>query len=439
MKSEFSPPEPVLEVLARLRGEGHEACLVGGCVRDLLLDLEPSDWDVCTSAHPDAVRTLFPGSIETGALHGTVTALMPVRTHPGGHRMPGEITTWRAESGYSDHRHPDVVRFSATLDADLSRRDFTINAMAWHPETGLLDLFGGREDLDAGIVRCVGDPIRRFREDALRMLRAIRFCSQLGFVLDPDAGMAIRHRRDDLVHVSRERIQYEMTRTLTGVAPTRAALWWDTGLHALLFDLGAGPPPEFDGMPFARLEEARLSGQMEAHRPDGPDTAVFRWALLFASCGLDTPEREESLALWMRLFRFPNNRQAGIRKLIRLAEVTAPHTARNLRHAALTEGLGWLEAAFDLRRHAKGIEPPVMTHLTFPGDLPDGGFVRDALAGGAMPYGTEFGALLACLRMAVCERPALEDRACLSLLASGMRDRACEAFRIGAPPRSWSV
>ncbi len=459
MISEFSLPEPVLEVLSRLRGQGHEAFLVGGCVRDLLLRLAPSDWDVCTSAHPDAVKALFPGCLETGLRHGTVTALMPEPRQPGGHRMPVEITTWRAESGYSDHRHPDVVRFSTTLGDDLSRRDFTINAMAWHPETGLVDLFGGRDDLEAGIVRCVGDPIRRFREDALRMLRAVRFSSQLGFVLDADAAKAVRHRRDDLVHVSRERIQYEMTRTLTGIAPTRAALWWDTGLHALLFDLGGASPERFDGLPFTRLEQSLRSSGLQhvtrptgrecdraphmgispdaPHLPDGPDEDVLRWALFFRSCGMDSAERVEQVALWMRLYRFPNNRQAGIRKLLRLADAPMPPTHRNLRYAALSEGPGWLHAAFALRRYAGGATSPDLHGMIVPGDFPDGAFVRASLAGGATPCGSEFGALLDCLRMVPCEQPHLATPAVLSVLASAMRDRAEAAFRASVPPRFW--
>ena len=233
MNPAFSPPEAVLSVMSRLFGHGHDAWLVGGCVRDLLLQRTPADWDVCTSAHPDTVLSLFPGSLDTGARHGTITALIACGDNPA-HRLPVEITTWRSESGYTDHRHPDVVRFSDSLETDLSRRDFTINAMAWHPEKGLVDLFGGREDLKRGLVRCVGDPLARFREDALRMLRAIRFCSQLGFQLDRDAMLAIRRHRDAIGHVSRERIQYELNRTLTGTCPSRASLWWETGLHSFL-------------------------------------------------------------------------------------------------------------------------------------------------------------------------------------------------------------
>ena len=156
-------PGPVRACCAALWEAGHAAYPVGGCVRDLLLDRAPGDWDAATSALPWEVQALFPRTVPTGLRHGTVTVLLD--------GMPIEVTTFRGESGYSDGRHPDRVIFGVGLEADLARRDFTVNALALGPEGGVIDRFGGLSDLDGRRVRCVGDPDRRFREDALRMLR----------------------------------------------------------------------------------------------------------------------------------------------------------------------------------------------------------------------------------------------------------------------------
>lgn len=162
-------PEDAARALEKLESAGWESYAVGGCVRDSLLGIEPHDWDLCTAAPPEAMKKVFAGErvIEIGLKHGTLTLLAP--------SGPLEITTFRTESGYSDCRHPDRVSFVRDIHADLARRDFTVNAMAYSPVRGLRDDFGGREDLRNGVLRCVGDPGERFREDALRILRALRF------------------------------------------------------------------------------------------------------------------------------------------------------------------------------------------------------------------------------------------------------------------------
>lgn len=162
----ISVPAPAAALLDELEAAGYEAWLVGGCVRDSLLGSTPGDWDVTTSALPEEMQRVFAGRrvIETGLKHGTLTVLAD-------DRMPVEITTYRIDGGYSDARHPDRVSFTRNLHEDLSRRDFTVNALAYHPVRGLRDDFGGLDDLENGVLRCVGDPERRFREDALRMLR----------------------------------------------------------------------------------------------------------------------------------------------------------------------------------------------------------------------------------------------------------------------------
>lgn len=205
-----SVPADVLELLNRLRAHGYEAWLVGGCVRDLLMGVPPHDWDICTSALPEETERCFPGCrvIETGLRHGTVTVLR------GG--QPYEITTYRTERGYSDHRHPDGVSFVRSLREDLARRDFTVNAMAYHPDDGLVDCFGGEEDLRRGVLRCVGDPEERFREDALRMLRLLRFASRLGFAVVPETAKAALSLRGELDYVARERVFSELKGLLVG-------------------------------------------------------------------------------------------------------------------------------------------------------------------------------------------------------------------------------
>ncbi|MDE6107056.1 MAG: tRNA nucleotidyltransferase, partial [Oscillospiraceae bacterium] len=173
-----------VKCLNTLWGIGYAAYPVGGCVRDLLLGREPGDVDICTAAHPETVMNLFEKAIPTGLPHGTVT----IPTETGN----VEITTFRREGGYADARHPDSVTFNAGLLEDLSRRDFTVNAMALGPEGNIIDPFGGREDLERGVIRSVGEPDRRFSEDALRMLRGVRFCAQLGFTMEEETAAALR-------------------------------------------------------------------------------------------------------------------------------------------------------------------------------------------------------------------------------------------------------
>ena len=198
-----------LAVLERLNAAGHRAVLVGGCVRDRLMGRTPHDYDAATSARPEQIREACAPMrvVETGVRHGTVTVLS------GG--LPVEVTTFRVEGGYSDHRRPDGVRFVADLEEDLARRDFTINAMALD-EGGIVDPFGGRADLSAGFIRCVGEPARRFEEDALRILRALRFASCLDFSIEPATLAAARAAAPTLTRVSAERVFAELDKLLLG-------------------------------------------------------------------------------------------------------------------------------------------------------------------------------------------------------------------------------
>lgn len=212
--SKLELPGPVSTALSLLHSGGKEAYVVGGCVRDSLLGRNPQDWDVTTSAFPEQTRALFASAgfrvLETGMRHGTVTAFVE--------GTPIEITTYRVDGAYTDHRRPDEVRFTPRLREDLGRRDFTINAMAYCPGEGLVDCFGGAEDCRRGVVRCVGDPDRRFQEDALRVMRALRFASVLGFRVEQRTGEAALRNKELLRAIAPERIAKEWTGVLCGRA-----------------------------------------------------------------------------------------------------------------------------------------------------------------------------------------------------------------------------
>ena len=283
-----SVPDSAREALRRLEAAGYAAYLVGGCVRDSLLGRVPGDWDITTAALPEQVEAVFAGEriIGTGLKHGTVTVLLE--------GLPLEITTFRTETGYSDHRHPDAVAFTPSLKEDLARRDFTVNAMAWRPvETplirpsvrtgapspqgeGLADPFNGQADLRDKIIRCVGEPEQRFREDALRILRALRFAAQLDFSIDPATAAAARALRETLALVSRERIAVELTKLLCGPAARRILTeYWE---------ILAVPLPEL--APMAGFDQRskyhcydvleHSAAAVEAVPPD----RILRWAAL---------------------------------------------------------------------------------------------------------------------------------------------------------------
>ena len=268
-------PAPALAALSRLRAAGYAAYLVGGCVRDALLGREPGDWDITTAALPEQTEAVFAGEriIETGLKHGTVTVLLE--------GLPLEITTFRTEAGYSDHRHPDAVAFTPSLVEDLARRDFTINAMAWCPEEGTVDPFDGKADLESRLIRCVGDPYDRFNEDALRILRALRFAAQLDFSIDPATAAAAFELRQTLALVSRERIAVELTKLLCGPAVRRIVTeYWP---------ILAVPLPEL--APMAGLDQRNpyhcydvLTHSAVAAEAVPPDR-ISRWAALLHDVG----------------------------------------------------------------------------------------------------------------------------------------------------------
>ena len=243
-----APPKYVLNILCALDSAGHRAVLAGGCVRDSLLGRRPSDWDIASSASPEEVLALFPRCVPTGIKHGTVTVMS------GGGSV--EVTSFRAEGGYSDHRRPDSVSFGCPLEADLARRDLTVNAMAMDAAGEITDPFGGRDDLRRRLLRCVGEPERRFDEDALRMLRTVRFSAQLGFEIEPRTLEAIRALAHLASGLSAERVRDELLKTLRSPAPGLVWQLVDLGLlGACLAPGDASAPREvLDVLPiYARL------------------------------------------------------------------------------------------------------------------------------------------------------------------------------------------
>lgn len=226
-------PEKVSFIINTLMRAGYEAYAVGGCVRDVMLNRTPMDWDITTSAKPHEVKQLFGHTIDTGILHGTVTVMLEQEGF--------EVTTYRIDGEYEDARHPKEVSFTSDLLEDLKRRDFTINAMAYNDTQGLMDAFDGVGDLKRGIIRCVGRATERFSEDALRMLRAVRFSAQLGFVLEEETRAAIVELAPNIAKVSAERIQMELVKLLTSNHPEEIRTAYETGLTAVFL-------PEFDRM-----------------------------------------------------------------------------------------------------------------------------------------------------------------------------------------------
>ncbi|MBR2667446.1 MAG: HD domain-containing protein [Oscillospiraceae bacterium] len=224
-------PSWVLEALDRLTQAGYVTCLVGGCVRDALLGIEPYDYDLASSALPEQVKACFPGHdfVTAGEKHGTVGVVFDGKVL--------EITTFRSDGTYSDRRHPDQVQFITDVEEDLARRDFTVNAMAQTPDGTLLDPFDGRTDLKRRLIRCVGDPERRFREDALRIFRALRFASQLGFNIHPDTEAAMRACAPLLTEIAPERLQRELTKMLLYAGAERVILRYTDILGVVLPEL----------------------------------------------------------------------------------------------------------------------------------------------------------------------------------------------------------
>ncbi len=278
-----------------LQQHGHQAVFAGGCVRDLLLGAEPKDWDVATEATPDLVQRYFPQTEAVGAHFGVILVV----AEDQGTRTATEVATYRHDVGYSDGRHPSEVRYSTSPEEDVLRRDFTVNGLLLDPfrfESGedigacILDFVGGRADLDAGIIRAIGDPVRRFGEDKLRMLRAVRFASRFGFTIEPGTLAAIQHEAANIEIVSCERIREELTRILTQGSPRRGLELLDaTGLLTHVLPevarlKGVDQPPQFHPEGDVWVHTLMLLDHLPSPK-DGVVSPTLAWGMLLHDIG----------------------------------------------------------------------------------------------------------------------------------------------------------
>ena len=249
-------------IIRSLENAGFEAYIVGGCVRDGILGRDPEDWDITTIAKPDEIKRIFSHTVDSGIEHGTVTVLVPPEEVERGIRS-FEVTTYRIDGEYTDHRHPNAVSFTGSLEEDLARRDFTINAMAYHMERGIIDPFHGQEDLEKKIVRAVGKAKDRFAEDALRMMRGIRFSAQLDFSLDEEAYLGIESLKESLENVSKERIAVELWKLLASAHPDKVEMFFSTGLAPYITE------------DFPKIQESRIPKLL----PFAPVEKIVRFGL----------------------------------------------------------------------------------------------------------------------------------------------------------------
>ncbi len=353
-------PDSVKYLIGELNKAGYEAYAVGGCVRDTLLGREPEDWDLTTNATPEQVKDVFRGggtyTIDTGIEHGTVTVM---RDGEG-----FEVTTYRVDGRYEDARHPKDVRFATSLKEDLQRRDFTINAMAYNEEDGLVDEFGGLADLERGVIRCVGNPAERFGEDALRMLRAVRFAAQLGFAIDPETRAAISQQAKNLELISAERIQTELVKLLVSPHPDAMRDVYETGMADVFL-------PEFSRMMETEQNSKYHCYNVGEHTLHCLEYAapekVLRLALLFhdvakPDCvqkdedGMDHFRGHPQLGAEMthqilRRLKFDNDTIARVCALVRTHDDRPyPPTEQAVRRAIVRVGIGQYPDLFAVKR-----------------------------------------------------------------------------------------
>lgn len=336
-------PAGAEQILHRLEEKGFEAYVVGGCVRDSLLGREPHDWDITTSATPQQVKKIFQRTVDTGLKHGTVTVLLD--------REPYEVTTYRIDGEYLDGRHPSGVTFTRSLREDLQRRDFTINAMAYSDSRGLQDCFGGLEDLKKGMIRAVGDPMKRFGEDALRIMRAVRFAAQLGYAVEEETRRAMKTLAPTLSRVSAERIAAELEKLLVSPHPEMIRMAWECGITAIVL-------PEFDRCMETEqnnphhcysVGEHTIHSLMEARRD-----RVLRLAMLLhdfgkPACkttddkGIDHfyghPEKSAALANQiLRRLKYDNDTRRAVVRLVRFHDRKVRLTKPGVRKAVMEIG-----------------------------------------------------------------------------------------------------
>jgi len=307
--NQISLPKDVIFIIEELNKAGYEAYAVGGCIRDILLGRKPGDWDITTSAFPKEVKKIFKKTIDTGLQHGTVTVML--------HRVGYEVTTYRIDGEYEDHRHPKNVVFTANLIEDLKRRDFTINAMAYNQETGIVDEFDGIKDLKQKRIRCVGNPKERFSEDALRMLRAVRFSAQLGFTIEEATEKAAYELSPMLEKISKERIQAELNKLLTSAHPEYIKKIYQIGLSRYVL-----PQTE-------KFQDEKIQSKIIKLLKSLPSDSILRWAGFLSFCN----EEEQFGETILRNLKFDNHTIEFVSKLVKYFPMEAEPDEIKIRFA----------------------------------------------------------------------------------------------------------
>lgn len=331
-------PEKVHTIITTLQQNGYEAYAVGGCVRDSILGRKPGDWDITTSAMPEETKALFEKTFDTGIEHGTVTVLLD--------KEGFEVTTYRIDGKYEDSRHPKEVTFTRSLKEDLLRRDFTINAMAYNETDGLVDIFGGIEDLEKKVIRCVGDAKARFSEDALRILRGVRFAAQLGFEIEEDTRKGMSELAPTLKNISAERIQVELVKMLVSKRPELLRDAYELGITAIFL-------PEFDRLMETEQETPHHMYSVGEHTIHTLENVradkVLRLTMLLHDMGkpaLKTMD-ENGVAHFkkhafeseiiakkvLKRLKFDNDTLNKVTKLVLYHDYRMPATAKNVRRA----------------------------------------------------------------------------------------------------------
>ncbi len=426
-------PNSVKYIIGTLAAHGFEAYAVGGCVRDAVLGREPDDWDITTSARPEQIKAVFRRTVDTGIAHGTVTVL-----HGG---VGYEVTTYRIDGEYEDGRHPKEVSFTGNLKEDLRRRDFTINAMAYNERTGLVDAFGGLEDLERKRICCVGTAAERFGEDALRILRGVRFAAQLDFKLEEATKEAMKELAPTLLKVSAERIQAELSKLLLSAHPERIDELAEYGIASVIFPAYEGLDQEkrqFIMKQLRTLEERRrdaeqgglkesllISGSFESQPENrdnsgkifaGSEQLALRWAAVLQFFD------EKQAAEILHGLKYDNKTLRNVQGILKLREISLTAEQLSIRRAlrAMGEQLFFLEMEFRLSRTENQAEIQNLTHmLELERNIVESGectSLRELAVTGSdlisigCPKGKQIGRVLNGLLELVLEDPAKNDR-----------------------------
>ena len=348
-------PEKVKYIINTIIQAGYEAYAVGGCIRDSVLGRVPDDWDITTSATPYQVKALFKRTIDTGIQHGTVTVMLD--------KEGFEVTTYRIDGEYEDARHPKEVIFTGNLTEDLKRRDFTINAMAYNEEAGLVDVFEGMKDIERKVIRCVGNPRERFTEDALRMMRAVRFSAQLGYSIEEETLAAIRELSPNLIHISAERIQTELVKLVVSPHPENLRIAFEAGITGIIL-------PEFDLCMKTEQNNPHHCYNVGEHTLKSMENIrqdkVLRLAMLFHDIGKPAaittddegihhfhghPGISEKMAYdILRRLKFDNHTIYMVTKLVRFHDYNVEPEEKYVRRAIMKIGEDIFPLLFEVKR-----------------------------------------------------------------------------------------